>query len=94
MKTRPPLSLIADEEKSPLVCQLLDIIQQQHEEIQVLKDEIARLKRHPRRPKLKPSRLEDRSRTASERDPEAKRLGSAKRAKTGELAIHETQVIA
>jgi hypothetical protein len=94
MKTRQPLPPIADKDKSPLVCQLLDIIQQQREEIQLLKDEIARLKRHPRRPKLKPSRLEDRSQTAPERDPDAKRPGSAKRSKTAELAIHETQIIA
>jgi hypothetical protein len=94
MKTSHPLPSIADEEKTPLVCQLLDIIQQQREEIQNLKDEIARLKHHPRRPKLKPSRLENRPTTGQGRDPEAKRPGSAKRSKTAALSIHETRSIA
>ena len=46
---------IADEEKTPQVRLLLDMITWQAAEIQLLKDEIARLKHLPARPKLKPS---------------------------------------
>ena len=55
---------IAEDEKSPLVEQLVafieqqsTIIEQQAEQIQQLKDEIARLKDHPRKPDIKPSSL-------------------------------------
>ncbi|MBU0993895.1 MAG: hypothetical protein KJ737_15480, partial [Proteobacteria bacterium] len=49
---------ISDDEKSPLVTELLQIIQQQAEEIQLLKDEIARLKGQKPKPKIKPSNLD------------------------------------
>jgi hypothetical protein len=58
----PPIS---DQEKSPLVEQLLELIEQQNffiqqltEQIQLLKDENARLKNQPPRPDIKPSSLE------------------------------------
>ena len=56
---------IPEDEKSPLVEQLVafieqqgNIIQQQAEQIQQLKDEIARIKKQPPKPKIKPSSLE------------------------------------
>ncbi len=87
---------ISPEDRSPVVSQLLGIIEQQStllqrltEEIQLLRDEIARLKNHKPKPKIPPSNLE--------KDPERKkkestdkRPGSAKRSKTGALIIHET----
>jgi len=48
---------IPESEKTPLVIILLEIIQQQAEEIQHLKDEIARLKSQKPKPKIKPSNL-------------------------------------
>ena len=73
----------------------------QDELIQQLKDEIARLKGEKGRPQIKPSTLEKQSGPRdnagdSESDGETgggKRPGSAKRQKTKELAIDETQVI-
>ena len=57
------------------------------EENQALRDEIARLKRHKTRPKIKPSSLEgDRKKSKSS----GKRPGSAKRHKTQSLEIHKT----
>ena len=44
-------------EQSPLVLALLAVIQKQDREIQELRDEIQRLKKTTRRPKIKPSRL-------------------------------------
>jgi len=90
---------ISEEEKSPLVEQLLSviehqgiIIQKQAEQIQQLKDEIARLKSQPPRPNIKPSSLEKKKlrKAGSSRK---KRPGSKKRSKTAELKIHNTKPI-
>ncbi len=95
MNTTIKLPPIAEDEKSPLVIQLLEIIRQQAEEIQRLKDEIARLKGHPSRPKIRPSRIEQgRPSKESGKSSGGKRPGSAKRRKTAELEIHETRQIA
>jgi hypothetical protein len=72
---------IPEDEKSPLVLQLLaliehqgSIIQQQAEQLQQLKDEIARLKNQPPRPKIGPSSLEKKKKGKSNR-PKGKRPG-------------------
>ncbi len=90
---------ISDKDRSPIVEQLLafidhqsTIIQQQVEQIQLLKDEIARLKNQPPRPTIKPSSLgkSNRSNAGSTRN---KRPGSKKRSKTAKLTIHKTEPI-
>lgn len=93
----PPL--ILEEQKSPLIRQLLDIIEQQGlliqqltEQVQQLKDEIARLKNQPPRPKIQPSRLEGKH-SKKRRASKGKRPGSEKRQKTAELQIHEVQPV-
>jgi hypothetical protein len=50
-------STIPEDEKTPLVWQLLAVIEQQAEQIQQLKDEISRLKNHPCKPDIKLSSL-------------------------------------
>jgi hypothetical protein len=99
MKTTSILPVLPDEELTPGIRQLLEIVRQQGEELerlnaenQALRDEIARLKKHPRRPQLKPSQLERSAPSKSSRD--GKRPGSAKRRKTAALEIHETRRIA
>ncbi len=94
VKLTPPT--IGEDEKSPLVLQLLafiehqgNMIEQQAEQIQQLKDEIARLKKHPRKPNIKPSSLGKKKKSKSEKS-KSKRPGSKKRNKTAELQIHET----
>jgi hypothetical protein len=57
MNIKNLISQIPEEELTPLVCKLLDIIQLQSEEIQHLRDEIARLKGHKPKPTIKPSNL-------------------------------------
>jgi hypothetical protein len=87
----PKLSEIPPEEQTPLVGMLLEVIHGQQEQIQQLKDEIARLKGQTPKPTIKPSTLEKPGKpeaVASE-----KRPGSAKRTKTVELVIHEEKVI-
>jgi hypothetical protein len=82
-------SKIPKEDKNPTVLLLLEINRQQAELIQQLKDEIARLKGHNQRPKIKPSRLEDNKNTKDKRK-NKKRPGSKKKQKTKNLQIHET----
>ena len=79
---------IPDAECTPLVRQLLETIYLQHERIEQLEDEIARLKGLKTRPKIAPSSLE-----RPPRDPDAKRPGSAKRSKTAELTITAEKII-
>jgi len=88
---------ITDQEKSPLVEKLLELIEQQNfliqqltEQIQLLKDEIARLKNQPPRPDIKPSSLGKKKKRRASRK---KRAGSKKRSKTAELTIHKTEPI-
>jgi hypothetical protein len=50
--------LYSEDKKNPTIQLLLEINRQQAEFIQQLKDEINRLKKHPRKPKIKPSNLE------------------------------------
>lgn len=90
------LGKVPEEQRSPLVTQLLHVIEQQIKEIQQLKDEIARLKEHKGKPKIPPSRLEKEpeDKENKEKSSKAKRPGSQKRSKTKELIIHETRSIA
>jgi hypothetical protein len=81
---------ILEEEKTPLVVKLLDIIENQQalvhgmaETIQQLKDEIARLKNHNQKPKIRPSKLNDpkSENKENQKNDNGKRPGSAKRVK-------------
>jgi hypothetical protein len=88
-----PLPKVSESELTPLVRQLLDMIRQQQEIIEQLRDEIARLKGLKTRPQIAPSPLELRPRAP--RKPGQKRPGSAKRLKTALLfAIDEVVSLA
>jgi hypothetical protein len=86
-----PLPEITESESTPLVRQLLDLLQQQQEIIQQLRDEIARLKGLKTRPLIAPSPLEVSPRPP--REPGQKRPGSAKRLKTALLTITDEVVV-
>jgi hypothetical protein len=92
MKVNLKASTIPEDEKTPLVLQLLAFIEQQAEQIQQLKDEIARLKNQPPRPKIAPSSLEKKKKGKSKRS-KGKRPGSKKRHKTAQLTIHQDQPV-
>ena len=90
-----PVPDIAESEQTPLVQRLLEIIHQQAELLQQLRDEIAILKGLKPKPKIAPSPLEAPP-SAQPAPPEAsnqKRPGSAKRAKTAQLTIHEEVIV-
>jgi len=83
-------SKIPENEKTPLVTELLHIVQSQQEVIQQLRDEIARLKEHKGKPRIPPSRLEKDPKEERKKKKGGKRPGSKKRSKTKDLPIHET----
>jgi hypothetical protein len=94
--------VINDQERTPLVVQLLEIIAYQNEEVQCLKDELARLKGEKGRPDIKPSSLEhdrpeeseqsESKRTAKNRK-KRKKKKRKKAKKTSEFTIHGEQKI-
>jgi hypothetical protein len=86
-----PLPDIPEAECTPLVRQLVDIIRQLQDRIQQLEDEILRLKGLKTRPIIAPSVLEPPPQPP--REPNQKRPGSAKRAKTSQLAITNEVVV-
>lgn len=102
MKPRFSIPTIPEAERTPLVTTLLGLIeglaermQKQEEEIAHLKDEVRVLKGQKKRPRFKPSKMEEKTDAAeadrSEKDD--RRPGSDKRSKTAELVIHDEQVI-
>jgi len=94
---------IPQEQQTPLVKSLLDIIeqlaetvQQQEEEIQHLKDEVAVLKGEKKRPKFKPSKLDQEAGEAGKapkKPSDGPHPGSRKRNKTQQLTIHEDKIV-
>lgn len=80
------LPAISDTELTPLVQALLRIIERQAEQIDALKEEVAKLKGHKGRPKIAPSRLNEKKKDTAE----GKRPGSDKRSKKVSVEIHET----
>lgn len=78
---------ISEEEMTPLVIRLLEINQLLIEEVQNLKDEIARLKGQKSRPKIKPSNITKGENKEEERS--KRNSGGARRAKTKGIRIHE-----
>jgi hypothetical protein len=90
---------IPEAEQTPLVRALLRIIGQQQEWIEHLEDEMRELKGGPRKPRLKPSVLENKASRESGEDtqnePEAnkQRRGKPQRRKTEQLTIHETRCV-
>lgn len=92
MNIKTFITQIPDEEKTPLVLQLLEVIQLQSEQIQNLRDEIARLKGQKPKPDIKPSALEKNSEQKS-KNKNKKRAGSKKRRKTKHLQIHDEKII-
>ena len=83
----PKVSDLPLDQVTPLVVTLLEIIHFQQEQIQQLRDEVARLKGEKPRPKIRPSTLDKPGREGKKgKRPKTRR----KRRKTRYLKIHET----
>jgi hypothetical protein len=103
MKKKLTLPDIPVKDQTPTVKALLLLVeeclirlQEQDEEIHRLKDEIDELKGEKKRPKFKPSKLDEGSEGHSdEKDSKKKkpRAGSNKKSKTAELEVHEEKVL-
>jgi hypothetical protein len=100
MPTSIQLPDISDAERTPLVEQLVGLIEalaetnQRHAEtIQQLRDEIAVLKGEKAKPRFKPSGMDDQTDPDTSGgdtgEPKERRAGSSKRRKTQDLTIHE-----
>lgn len=85
MRSLPKIPYVPESERTPLVTALLEIIGIQQEQIQELRDEIARLKGQKPKPKIKPSALGKDAGGKKKKD-----RGSAKGKKTQKLQIHDT----
>jgi hypothetical protein len=72
---------VTEEETTPLVAQLLEVIQLFREEIQNLNDEIARLKGQKPKPKIKPSNLDKDSHKDGNGDKKSSRRAKKRRLK-------------
>jgi hypothetical protein len=90
------LGNIPEEQKSPLVIELLHTIGQMVGQIEQLRQEVARLKKHKGKPKIPSSKLDKDPKDEQETDDnqenksKKKRPGSSKRSKTKQLTIHQT----
>ena len=84
------LGKIPEEQKTPLVMELLHVIGQLTEQTERLREEVARLKEHKGKPKIPPSQLEKDPKEKQKKKDRKKRPGSKKRSKTKQLTIHET----
>lgn len=84
----PKIEDIPLEDRNPTVVLLLEICHRQQEEIQLLRDEIARLKGQKGKPAMKASALTGNDRTAQRRQARKKKR-RGKRSKTQRLQIHE-----
>ena len=101
MKKLPSLPEIPQSDQTPvvkallrLVEQLIERVQEQDEEIALLKDEINILKGEKKRPVFKGSKLDKNTEPGHASKPAPKkRPGSAKKRKTQKLLIHEDKVI-
>lgn len=94
MKKLPSLPDIPDQDQSPVVKSLLALVEQLVEQVQQQTEEIALLKGEKKRPVFKDSKLDKQTgpETPSEQRPK-KRAGSTKRKKTRKLVIHKDKVI-
>jgi hypothetical protein len=91
MANMPRIPDIPEQERTPFVTQLLEVIRYQAEIIQSQRDEIAVLKGNKPKPQIKPSKMEKGpKKDDGEPTSGGKRPGSMKISKTKELLIHET----
>ncbi|MGO9377028.1 MAG: hypothetical protein ACLP29_00585 [Dissulfurispiraceae bacterium] len=93
MSAIPKLPDVPEEQRTEVVCSLLEIIRTQQDAIQQLRDEIARLKGQKPKPTIKPSKLEQGLHNDQKDAGTGKRPGSLKKSKTEALQIHETKKI-
>jgi hypothetical protein len=83
---------VPEGEQTPLVQELLRLLMEQQKRIAELEEEIKRLKGHPRKPKMRASRMDQEA--GQDKADKPKQARGPRRAKTAELVKHEDRVIA
>jgi hypothetical protein len=90
----PKSSDFTEDQVTPTVLMLLEFCHDQQEQIQALRDEIARLKGQKPKPNIKPSKLENGQKEEEKKNGNGKCGRQRKRKKTRALEIHEVLCIA
>ena len=85
---------IPEAEQTPLAQTLLEMLLKQQERIEALETEVKRLKELKGKPKLRPSRMDAETGQQGKDETGKKPKPGPKRAKTGDLKIHEEKQIA
>jgi len=89
---KPKLPEVNEEDRTPLVDVLLEILAWQQKQIDKLEQEILKLKGETTKPKIKPSSM-DKDGDSKNEDSSSKRKKGPRRSKNGNLKIDETQII-
>jgi hypothetical protein len=84
---------IPEDQKTPLIEILLRIIEEQAQEIRILKDEIAKLKGQKPRPKIPPSKVADDAKTPKAKSDPAQDLSKTRRGRKKEERIIQPALI-
>ncbi len=90
---KPKLPEINDEDRTPLVDVLLEILAWQQKQIDKLEEEILKLKGETTKPKIKPSSMDKEGASGNDGSSAKKRKKGPRRSKNGHLKIDETQII-
>jgi len=89
---KPELPEINEEDRTPLVDVLLELLAWQQIQIDKLEQEILKLKGETTKPKIKPSKM-DKEGTSDNDKPDPKKKKGPRRSKKGNLKIDETKII-
>lgn len=90
--TKPTFPTLAEEDRTPLVDALLELLAWQAKRIEVLEQEILKLKGETTKPKIKPSKMDDDDNNSST-SKKSERNPKAHSSKTASLKIDETITI-
>ena len=89
---KPELPEINEEDRTPLIDVLLEMIAWQQKQIDELRQEILKLKGETTKPKIKPSKM-DKGGTSENDKPSSKKKKGPKRSKNEHLKIDKTKII-
>ena len=90
LSTKPTLPNISEDERTPLIDILLELIQWQEQRIAGLEDVIQDLKQETKKPKFESSKMDEKTENPDEKKKKKKKV---KRKNKKDLPIHDEQII-
>ena len=90
---KPKIPEIPENERTPLVTTLLEVLSWQQKQIEELEKQILKLKSETTKPDIKPSNMDEKTAQGDEGQDDSKEKKGPKRKKTAQLPIHNTQII-